>query len=1197
MSEFNVFDAVKVELKGRNLIEASAGTGKTYSIALLFLRLILKGYDITEILVVTFTNAATEEVKDRIRIFLKDAFDVLKNRPISIDEDNPIHQILKNETDNFSNSSLAVDRLENALLEFDDSAVFTIHGFCQRVIKENSFECGAVFDAELVGDTQSMIDQIARDFWREYFYTENETFLQYAVGTKNLSPEYFIKLGGKFLGQPDLMFDGEEEVDFNIVKGKIGEFKELAVKTQEEWGKKGESLKKNILDNKTILNQRSYNNNKKRKLLEYLNNPSYEMSKEVSYFTSSLIEENSKEIVSPMPLFFNLMEEMKNVGEEIGKLYRQYLVHYKRLYFSYGAEKLEELKKRSGTLSFDDLLLTVYRALASENGSKLKKVLQNKYKVVLIDEFQDTDPVQFKIFDTIFDSKNSLSFFIGDPKQAIYSFRGADIYTYLFAAEKIDSRRKYTMAKNYRSAAELVKGVNKIFVNRENPFLNEEIEMSEVSSVNDNKKDESVLTINGRTAEPMVIMFKNEDEDFNKGLLNKEKALDLFVNSTTAEISNLLDRNSKSKIGERYVIPSDIAVLTRSGSQAQAMKVSLSKAGIPVVLCNADNVFTSQEAKEFYYVLKAINAPGNKKYINAVLMTEFYGFDSKYLKALAVNEQLFDDILTEFRKLWDLASKRGFLVMFTEWMKIRKVRKKLLNLENGDRKLTNLLHIVELLNKVTLEKKLTLSALLKLFEEKIEKRDSGFAEEELMRLESDENAVQIVTIHKSKGLEYPIVFTPFLYGSSEVNKPKINHKAIEVYTYHDDEKRNIINLSEENGESDKLKEERSRASALAENIRLFYVAITRAKYRCYIHWTKISKAETSAPAYLFHGIRTSEEYKSRSVAQLYSDLQHLAAEYPFITVKKIEDVKIKKYIFEAEGAIERKAREFSGNIAKNWAVASFSSLSADSSAMMMADELKKNQREDDSSEAVPAEEIDREAKNIFNFPRGAKAGEALHAIFEEIDFTKESHQKKVIQKLKQYHYLKSEEDNKWAEVIENMVDNVLNAKLPDGFSLSEIDNNSRLTELEFYFPLQKIKQEEIKEILGKSQKHIKAAEIEGYIHGFIDLVFEKNGKFYIIDWKSNHLGYKAVDYQQEEMELAMIEHNYHLQYLFYGVALNAYLQKKIENYDYDSHFGGIYYVFLRGVEDGGNENGCGIYHVNGQELKNKVESLTKLMIG
>jgi len=290
MQNLKKFNAVDVELLKRNLIEASAGTGKTFSIALLFLRFVLKGYDINEILVVTFTNAATEEVRDRIRRFLKQALMLLKTDPESCPNGDPITLILQHETENFASVDIAVERLENALLEFDEAAVFTIHGFCQRVITENSFECGAIFNAELAGDSSQMTELIAKDFWREYFYNEDPEFLKYAMTKKKFSPEYFIKLGGKYIGQPDLIFDEEENIHDKEadIESLIEEFHESAQKTKAEWMKHKDDLKKEILDNKLMLNQRSYNASKEKKLNSYLTNPVYEMSKEAAFFTGSV---------------------------------------------------------------------------------------------------------------------------------------------------------------------------------------------------------------------------------------------------------------------------------------------------------------------------------------------------------------------------------------------------------------------------------------------------------------------------------------------------------------------------------------------------------------------------------------------------------------------------------------------------------------------------------------------------------------------------------------------------------------------------------------------------------------------------------------------------------------------------------------------------------------------------------------------
>jgi exodeoxyribonuclease V beta subunit len=1066
----NRFDLLNTPLAGRNLIEASAGTGKTFTIAGIYLRLVLElRLDVPNILVVTFTEAATKELKERIRKRLKEAEEAF----LQGESDDPL---LCGLLERVAEHREAGRILRNAVTSFDEAAIFTIHGFCQRMLQENPFESGSLCDTELMTDQGSILREIAQDYWRINCYRAPRDKVAAAIDA-GITP-------GSLLG----------------------------------------------------------------------------MAKRVS----------SDPFASVIPATPQQCDDVET-----------WLLSLRRGFFDYLKTELPSRKQCSNLRSFDDLLLDIHAALR-RTGSTLPGLIRERYQAALIDEFQDTDPVQFDIFDTIYPKSETIPFFmIGDPKQAIYSFRGADIFAYIEAAKA--TKERHTLLENWRSEPSLIKAVNCVFSASDHPFLFDAIKFTPVQAA---RKERELLTEAGENKPPLQVWFtprKDPGKPINKG-----DAWELLPESVATEISRLLRDSGagKLRIGkERAVRPGDIAVLVRANRQAKLMQRALTRRGIPSVLCSAGNLFESEEAAELLRILSAVAEPGHEALLRGALATDLAGVSGNELARLMGEERGWEQVLEEFRSYHDTWNGSGVMSMILHFMERRKVRERLLCAPMGERRLTNLLHAVETIHQAQIEGRLGMEGVIGWLTCRITEEPKR--EEHEIRLETDEAAVQLVTIHKSKGLEYPIVFLPFCwaeYGGKD-----------ETALYHDENGRVVLDIG-----SPKLGEHKAAAQreALAESLRLLYVALTRGKHRTYLIWGAFKDAGSDALHYLLHPhAKALKGQVALSDEALLHELETLSRKAEgTLEVLRIPPPNLTRYQPQQDDGIALEPRRFTGTIPRDWRVASFTSLASHGHPSA---ELPDHDQQANPVQPQPAQGVD--PAGIFAFPRGAKAGIFLHEIFELIDFDADPQTLAALvgQLLEKHSF-----EQQWQEAVSSMVRSVLQAPLgEEAFRLAEIGNGHRLSEMEFFFPLAAVSSERLREAVSRFSgepfpvdmaalfNRLAFSPVQGMLRGFIDLVIEHGGRYYILDWKSNHLGNSTLEYGPAGMRREMEQSMYPLQYLLYTVALDNYLRLRIAGYDYDRHFGGVFYIFLRGVDGTGN----GIFA--DRPPKEFIQELSGILIG
>jgi exodeoxyribonuclease V beta subunit len=1183
---FRGFEISEIPLEGTHLVEANAGTGKTYALSGLFLRLILeKGLSPGEILVVTYTRAATQELRERIRKMIRDALSSL-SRDLTLDPS--LERIMARQQDR----GRSLNALSRTLRELDEAAIFTIHGFCQRLLQENAFETGSLFEVELITEEQPLLQEIVEDFWRNHVYKGEREFVHYLFARKTF-PDQLLKTLGPALKHPHISLVPRTTKPrlktLDAYRRTLGALKEMWPETKEtvrrllmDPGIKGHAYGASASRNGTVPGRVPRVNALIAGMDQFLGpeRPLFPPFSDIEKFSAGKLAGSMKKgCLPPEHVFFDLSQNLLVLKESLLREMDQSLISLKKRLFQYGLSERSRRKARLNVRAYDDLLTDTLSALEGQGREPFMKAVRSGYRAALIDEFQDTDPVQYRIFATLFGTHNTPLFFIGDPKQAIYGFRGADVVTYLKASASISER--FTLLRNWRSEPGLVRGVNTLFSRIETPFVHRGI--AYVPSKAQEDGESPSLRVEGDTAAPLRLWVVQppEGEDGSTPL-PKNRTWPVILGATAAEIARLiaLGRRGKAFVGHEPLSEKHMAVLVRKNKEARWVQEALGKIKVQSVLFNAGDLFETREAVEIERILRAAAEPNRPGPIRAALATDIMGLNGETIHGLSEDEAAWYEWIYAFREYHSIWEDRGFTSMFRKLMVREKTRARLLSFPDGERRLTNLLHLGEVLQRAAMDGDLGINALVKWLSRRLE-GPAKEGEEHLLRLESDEAAVKIVTIHKSKGLEYPVVFCPFLWDGRWAGENEV--------MYHDPDRE--LKLTLDLGSEDlKSHETLAREEVLAENLRLLYVALTRAKHRCYVVWGRIKDAETSSLAYMLHSgdpgqdgsvvERTAKTFLSLSHEEIVAHLKTLELE----SEGSIEVSRLPEGHSPLQGKIVEKAetllsRSFSGRIDRDWKIASFSSLTSGRDTGVDHPDHDGLPADDGPLEGDVEETAGEPVLDSFAFPKGARAGTCLHDILERLDFREK--QPELIHELVRARLVAYGFESRWAGTVEAMLRKVLSASLdpvdPD-LELRKLGQKDRLTELEFLFALRMISPGELKRLfsvnggpelppdLPEALGRLQFSPRRGFMKGFMDLVFHWNGRFYLVDWKSNYLGDGVEHYGRDGLVRAMLEGHYFLQYHLYALALDRYLRLRLPGYRYEAHFGGAYYLFLRGVD-------------------------------
>lgn len=1164
-------------MSGLNLVEASAGTGKTFTIAGLYLRLVLEArIPVENILVVTYTKAATAELRDRLRARLVHAGCVLNGTAQADEQITAIMVAAPDKKD-------LQRRLELALASFDMAAIYTIHGFCQRVLADSAFEAGLATGVELLPAMDELVEELVADFWRDRLYSAPPLVVWNWVVAEKLSPALLGQLVNRYAGRADLEVRAGPEFAPQVLETSLADYASAYVRARQSWHQSRSQVEE------LLLRAEVFNRNKLRvkKMQSVLRE--VELFFEASNPPVSLLFEDAERITGaaldqalkngrtrpPCP-FLTDWDDLATVVQRLRAQLKTMTAALKYDLIQFARRQLRERKRFARKQSYDDLINVLHTALHGSNGAELVKKVRSQYHAALIDEFQDTDRVQYQIFSRCFAETGAPVYFVGDPKQAIYSFRGADVMAYVSAAQACPHR--FSLDMNWRSDAALVEGINALFAGPA-PFFLEGIEYHPVHAARGTA--EFVMEDDGR---PLRLWFLDSEDDETPRA--KGQAQRVVVAATANEIVRLLDlgRQGKASVAGKALDGGDIAVLVRTHHQGLLIHDALRLAGVAAVRYGHDNVYHTPEADELERVLMAIAEPGNEGWVRGALTTCFFGLGGVELAALSEDERAWERWLETFQNYHGLWRGHGFVAMLREVLARAEVATRILGLPDGERRLTNIYHLIELLQSEVRVHHGGPAALVKWFSGR-RAMSAGGADETVLRLESDARVVKIVTVHAAKGLEYPIVFCPFLWEGLPERR---REDSGVVYHERDASFNTVLDFGEPSASTRGWAQEEE----FAEWLRLFYVALTRAKHRCYlVHGAMKSVATAPLTWLLYHDqfdrtrepIAALKEFAAKQDgAAMWTSLGQLVSRVPHAIALERLDPRVTAVVatgFQAALTWKR-ARTFTGKIDSIWRVTSFSSL-----AVVADDEARDRDAVRTAYETT--QELDE--LSIFDFPRGTRAGTCLHSVFETWDFTCEDTDRlrehiRGVLAAEGFH-------ERWVGPVCAMVGNVLATPLDehDTVRLIEVTGDHRVDEMEFYFPLGNFSVEEIMGLLDRFSfwesarlsaihERFSIDRIRGYLHGFIDLVFEGAGRYYIVDYKSNWLGADYNAYDGAAIAVAMTEHDYYLQFLIYTVAVHRYLLRRVPGYEYDRHFGGVRYLFVRGMHpDFGGSRGVYAY--------------------
>lgn len=1118
---FKNFEVDTVPLRGSNLVEASAGTGKTFSIAILVLRLLLENkIRIQEILMVTFTKAAVAELEERIRAFIRDA-----NRYIA--GENISNSIIKDIVDNArlnTDDDEVKKLLKSAILNLDEISVLTIHGFCQQTLNEFAFETSQIFGTELLTETETITVEGIQKFWRKHITTIRPDLLAELTAAKISIESIYNILKGHLEGKNYIFFDKNVIYTFDSKKqsefyADIKDLKAEIALAEEEAINYFKAHRDEIAKN---CEKSSYAVDL---LLPLVHNPE-------NFIKTLIIKKDTSYAKKCFPILVEKVILLSNLQNQLTQLSKD-VTNY---IFSFAIQEIipdiQNYKINNNLMSFDDMITNLHRAIDSGNNKRLISELQKKYKAVFIDEFQDTDRQQYEIFNSAFGKGSTILFYIGDPKQSIYGWRKADIYTYLEARKNVSTR--YEMNTNFRSSSSVIQALNHFFLpepNFDTFFYQDEPPRDRIDFIPVNapsKSSVSNLYFNGHSVIPVSIIKHKNKSNIQEDLVER--------------VMNLLT-DPGYEIGGQRINPSDIGILVRAKKTGTAIKAALAEKGIPAITISEAKILESTEAIELIYILEAIIKPSISN-INRALITKFVGYTADDL--LNIDGEKAIQLFKNYYNLWTID---GIYATITTFITDFDTRQKLLSsqIENGERVLTNLYHLTEILFKNENRNHIGPAEVVDWLKVNTEKKDSADDEDET-RIESDEDAVNIVTVHKSKGLEYKIVFVPDLDLSSKTKNDK-------TYGFR---KRDGSYVTANKEQLTENQIEQLEIQLEQENRRMLYVALTRSKYKCFVYSTTNSEKTKM----LFH---FTEKIKYNSLINLN----------PEITINK----KLKFTPATAKTQHSLKAQNFSLSHS-NWSRMSYTGLAA-------------------QGEHIPRESFEHSIDDYDGFifkelRKGVKTGNFLHFIFENLNFTQPENWTYVIDRAVKRFMPGS--DDAFHTNIYRMIEHVMNAAIPikDGkLRLNSISPHKCLHELEFDFPtglfypstLEKLNNGGI--FIGDKYPY----QVEGMVNGKVDLFFESSGKFYILDWKSNYLGPSIDDYSADSVAQAMTDNNYHLQYLIYSLAVKKYLKSRLGvSFNFDRDFGGVIYLFVRGMR---KDISSGVFYKKPD--KNQMNLMSKIM--
>lgn len=1240
-----MFDPLQMPLSGVHSIAASAGTGKTFTITTLYLRLLLEGgCSADQILVTTFTEAATSELRNRLRGRLTEALRLLRadaEFSVEVEEDdtdrlsraggNPVDSELgsrlrgndesidpKDNADpqlvklleqggawDEASASRVVERIEDALLSFDQAPVFTIHGFCSRVLQELVFESGTRFNVELVASLDDQIQEGIDDFVAQSWTTENSLIERWLPLTGSLY-EKVQKVADKVMDNPSLeIVPDAEDFDELLHSDFLTSADRLLDQLAEVWLDQKDNVRA-LIDTAMqngVLKKTSYGKpDQIDRSMAFID--SLVDSRSLAEFTwkKDKLDGDQKRLTqdglesgtlkkfagsTPEHPAFSLLQEIADLSREFSK--RQQEVETRLLARAGQFLRNHVAKRRSerGIMSFGDLLHKVDEALDGRQKDLLLDGLREKYRVALVDEFQDTDPVQYRIFSRVFreaaeihDPEVDRAFImIGDPKQSIYRFRGADLAAYLEAELQTPAEHRHNMGTNWRSDHSLVNSVQAVFESVSNPFLNKQIPLPKVDANYDDR-------FRPGPAMSVSLIARPEYQDSDK-TMSRKSALDATVQQLVEDVVSQLQSDDEICTGDdgwRHLEPSDIAVLCRTGRELRTIQQALVDRGVASVLQTDESVFESVEAEAALHVLRAVqNTTSLTRLFNA-LQTPVFGQDAQQLNTLGDDSERLSHFVERFQEWNSLWQRDGFIVMWRRLLGDEGTIARLAGQITGERQITNYLHLGELLHRQAASAHAGPDELLRWFEQMVSQKSKG-DDDALLRLETDSAAVQLCTIHKSKGLEYSIVYCPALWSVRRWDAP-----AVVMCRSGEDGATLPVPQIDVGSELLPIRQSEDQKEGEAEDRRLLYVALTRAKHQCHVYWTAAENSGNSALGQILLG----------DLSEKSSDVELERRLREWVNGFGIERATVRsgsslsplnsgiRYERQKHTVDELTARPIRRQMISAVSQTSFTALASSAHGRIVDDIVDRDSVSTAShSDAGSSLTSNTEDVPLAAMPGGRLVGDVVHSVLERALETGEvldvSHEETLqyVSRLLEPAMERMQLEPRWLQPLAATLTTCLAETLTlgqDECCLSKIGPRSLATEVPFLLRLGGAAEFSTKKIAaafetspdsllqnyGRRVRAMSVSGLQGFLAGFVDLVFESNGKWFVADYKTNFLGPTWSDYTTDRLEAAMIEHDYLLQAAIYSVAVGRLLTQRLPSFDLERDFGGCVYLYLRG---------------------------------
>lgn len=1192
-------------LEGTTLIEASAGTGKTWNLCGLVLRLLLeRRLEVSQVLVVTFTKAATAELRERIRARIVDTLDGLRGGPPARDP------FVAGLLGALRGRGLADDdmarRLQLALQTFDEASIFTIHGFCQRALADTPFAAGLPMATELLADDGELRLQVVNDFWRRRLAGDAlDPALAALLVARGDTPARWSALLARQVAKPLSRVVWPEDEPPAADRAGVAQ---AHAAVQALWAAERGAIVERVREALPRLHGGIYKPaslavavDSWDRLLAAADAWSADFALDKLDLLTTPRLQPKKGQAPPAPhAFFDAAATLLAQQAQLGDALAAQRLALLRELLTDGPAALRALKRERRVVDFDDLLHDLHQRLTGPGGGALAAALRARWPVALIDEFQDTDPLQWAIFHTLHGQAGAPLFLLGDPKQAIYSFRHADLHTYLQARRSATATR--SLAENQRSTAELLVGLNAIFGAHERGFLLDGLDHPRVTA---GAKPRPAFVDRSAPRAPLQLWQLPPGVD-GREWPTKAEARHAVARAVAGETARLLAaaRRGEVTLDGRPLAAGDIALLVRSHAQGALLRRALAAQGVGSVELSQADVHRSVDAEELETVLAAMLAPAREPMLRAALATELMGLDAGDIDALANDEAALLAHVARFAGYRDTWLQRGVGPMLRRWLQQEQVAPRLLQRPDGERRLTNVLHLTERLQEAAAQHPAP-EALLRWLQQ--QRLAGGGGDAAQLRLESDRDLVQIVTIHKSKGLEYPIVFCPFLWDGH----PGPADAQADGFEYHDDDGRPVIDFRP--GKQPAAVKAQLELERAAEHARLVYVALTRAVQRCVLvvgpYLTRDSAHEAGrAPLnWLVAGagrdpaLLARQPLEPAAIAAAWAALA--AAHAPQVDLQPLPSDPVAPLVPQGPAPEALAALPAPPPITTAWWVGSYSSL-----ARGLQHEGAARDHDDTlapaADAAAPAAAAPADDDDILAFPRGPAAGECLHAAFEHADFADPATWPDAAARALRLHPqppAAADEALRHPRRLLRLLDDVLHTPLQPGLMLHGVPAARRLVEWEFHLPVARLGPSALAATLqahGVDTPVPGFTTLRGHLRGFVDLVFEHQGRWFIVDWKSNHLGFAPADYGAPALARAMDAHGYGLQALLYAVALHRHLGRRLAGYDFDRHFGDVLMLFVRGVRPGwvdAQGRPCGVHAV--RPTRALIEDLSALLDG